>query len=375
MHLRRMFQHLTTFACAAGGPFTLFAPSNAAFAKIQGTVDSLLLPQNQSKLSQVIRYHIVPGLYMSSDLKAGGTLYTMDGEALAVDDVLSSVLVVDIEATNGVVHVIERVLLPASKTEYSWNVLSWSACSSSCGAGIESATIECINRADSKPMQHEHCTRALKPQSSRSCTRAACAPTEPATTPSTVSGLVYTAASWSACSASCGVGTRSRKISCTLQGAFPMAATLCSELQLPMPPTSEDCVSDACNIEVPTTFSKPATGPTDGVLYAWDATAWSTCSCSPSGALRLRNIVCTDSLVPVADKFCLGLASPVVSENCDNIRCATPVPLAAPSTVAPKVVSNCVFSRDDSCWDETYPCELVRLAPRCALPPDSLFAL
>ena len=95
-------------------PFTLFAPSNAAFAKIQGTVDSLLLPQNQSKLSQVIRYHIVPGLYMSSDLKAGGTLYTMDGEALAVDDVLSSVLVVDIEATNGVVHVIERVLLPAS---------------------------------------------------------------------------------------------------------------------------------------------------------------------------------------------------------------------------------------------------------------------
>lgn len=102
------------------GPFTVFAPTNEAFAALPaGTVESLLLPENKDKLVDILTYHVVPGQYPSSSF-AGvrGALNTVQGKQLHVNGVngvivnKSNVIIPDVAASNGVIHAIDKVLLP-----------------------------------------------------------------------------------------------------------------------------------------------------------------------------------------------------------------------------------------------------------------------
>ncbi len=102
------------------GPFTVFAPTNAAFAALPaGTVETLLKPENKDQLIKVLTYHVVPGA-VTSDQLAGKRLSvaTVQGQNLHVDGRKgvkvnkSKVTAADIIASNGVIHVIDKVLLP-----------------------------------------------------------------------------------------------------------------------------------------------------------------------------------------------------------------------------------------------------------------------
>jgi len=101
------------------GPFTVFAPTDAAFAAIQSEVDKLLKPENKSKLSKILTYHVVSGKLKASDLKDGEELTTVEGGKLKVTVKEGKVTVgganvatADIAASNGLIHVIDKVLLP-----------------------------------------------------------------------------------------------------------------------------------------------------------------------------------------------------------------------------------------------------------------------
>lgn len=102
------------------GPFTVFAPTDEAFAKLpEGTVDDLLKPKNKDQLIAILTYHVVPGKIMSGDI-AGKTadVETVQGSTLAVDAMdgvkvdTATVISADIETSNGVIHVIDTVVLP-----------------------------------------------------------------------------------------------------------------------------------------------------------------------------------------------------------------------------------------------------------------------
>lgn len=102
------------------GPFTVFAPTDAAFAALPpGTVETLLKPENKDKLVAVLTYHVVPGKVMSKDL-AGKKLKakTAQGSSVSIDassGVMvdgANVVAADIGASNGVIHVIDKVILP-----------------------------------------------------------------------------------------------------------------------------------------------------------------------------------------------------------------------------------------------------------------------
>ncbi len=102
------------------GPFTVFAPTNAAFEKLPaGTVESLLKPENKQKLTSVLTYHVVPGVLKVEDLTDGQTLTTVQGETLTVhkkDGVVmindATITTPDVVSSNGVTHVIDMVLMP-----------------------------------------------------------------------------------------------------------------------------------------------------------------------------------------------------------------------------------------------------------------------
>ena len=101
------------------GPFTVFAPTNQAFADIQPTVDKLLEPANKAELKKVLTYQVVPGTCTSADLKNGQKLKTVEGQDLTVSVKGGTVKVndatvekADIETSNGVVHIINGVLVP-----------------------------------------------------------------------------------------------------------------------------------------------------------------------------------------------------------------------------------------------------------------------
>ena len=102
------------------GPFTVFAPTDEAFAKLPaGTVDSLLQPENKDQLVAVLTYHVVPGKLMSGDIAGRrGRVKTVQGGELAFDATSgvtvdnAKVVAADIEASNGVIHVIDSVVLP-----------------------------------------------------------------------------------------------------------------------------------------------------------------------------------------------------------------------------------------------------------------------
>jgi uncharacterized surface protein with fasciclin (FAS1) repeats len=101
------------------GPYTVFAPTNEAFEALGGTLDTLLEPKNKAELAEVLTYHVVPGELMSSELRDGQMLKTVQGGTLEVQIANGEVTVngakvatPDVEASNGVVHVIDEVLIP-----------------------------------------------------------------------------------------------------------------------------------------------------------------------------------------------------------------------------------------------------------------------
>ncbi len=103
------------------GPFTVFAPTDEAFAALpEGTVETLLKPENKDQLIAVLTYHVVPGKVMSGDLADDMTAATVQGGEVTIDldnGVMvndASVVQADIETSNGVIHVIDKVILPAS---------------------------------------------------------------------------------------------------------------------------------------------------------------------------------------------------------------------------------------------------------------------
>ena len=101
------------------GPFTVFAPTNDAFAALpEGTLEDLLKPENKDQLVAILTYHVVAGKVMSTDLSDGMTAATVNGAEVTIgttDGVTvngANVTAADIEASNGVVHVIDAVILP-----------------------------------------------------------------------------------------------------------------------------------------------------------------------------------------------------------------------------------------------------------------------
>lgn len=124
------FKTLVAAVTAAGlvdtlkgaGPFTVFAPTDEAFAALPaGTVESLLKPDAKAKLTQILTYHVVPGRVMSSDL-SGKKLdpATVEGSTVSVDAMgdhvkvnNATVVAADVQCSNGVIHVIDHVLMPA----------------------------------------------------------------------------------------------------------------------------------------------------------------------------------------------------------------------------------------------------------------------
>jgi transforming growth factor-beta-induced protein len=129
------FKTLTTALLAAeldgalrgSGPFTVFAPSDAAFAKLPaGTLESLLQPENKSKLQDILKYHVVPGRVLAQDAaKVNSTKTLLGRERLAITSNTgikinnASVTKADILCSNGVIHVIDTVLLPATASSES----------------------------------------------------------------------------------------------------------------------------------------------------------------------------------------------------------------------------------------------------------------
>ena len=102
------------------GPYTLFAPTDAAFAKLpEGTLDSLLEPENKAKLAGILTYHVVAGKVMAADVVTMTEAKTVNGQMLRISTTGGKVTVdeanvvkTDIECSNGVIHVIDAVVLP-----------------------------------------------------------------------------------------------------------------------------------------------------------------------------------------------------------------------------------------------------------------------
>jgi uncharacterized surface protein with fasciclin (FAS1) repeats len=102
------------------GPFTVFAPTNTAFEALpKGTVEGLLKPENKAKLTGILTYHVVAGAVKAADLKDGQKVKTLQGEELIVSIKDGKVMInganvtaADLVGSNGVVHVIDAVLMP-----------------------------------------------------------------------------------------------------------------------------------------------------------------------------------------------------------------------------------------------------------------------
>ncbi|MBT8098781.1 MAG: fasciclin domain-containing protein [Gammaproteobacteria bacterium] len=102
------------------GPFTVFAPTDDAFAKLpEGTVESLLLPENRDKLVSILTYHVVSGKVAAADVVKLSGATTVNGSDVSIEVSNGSVMVdnakvvaTDIEASNGIIHVIDSVILP-----------------------------------------------------------------------------------------------------------------------------------------------------------------------------------------------------------------------------------------------------------------------
>jgi len=102
------------------GPFTVFAPTDEAFAKLPaGTLESLLLPENKAKLQGILTYHVVSGKVLAKDVVKMDSAKTVEGQSIAIKTTGGGVMVdnanvikTDIMTSNGVIHVIDTVILP-----------------------------------------------------------------------------------------------------------------------------------------------------------------------------------------------------------------------------------------------------------------------
>ena len=102
------------------GPFTVFAPTDEAFAKLpKGTLEDLLKPENKTKLQNILKYHVVPGKVMAADVTKLNSAKTVLGEEVDIKTMDGKVMVdnahvvkADVAASNGVIHVIDTVILP-----------------------------------------------------------------------------------------------------------------------------------------------------------------------------------------------------------------------------------------------------------------------
>lgn len=111
-----------TSVLSGEGPFTVFAPSDEAFAKLpKGTLEELLKPANKAKLAAILTYHVVPGRVLAADVKTGAVVTAngqrvdlkVDKKKVTIDG--ANIVATDIHAANGVIHVIDRVILPSDK--------------------------------------------------------------------------------------------------------------------------------------------------------------------------------------------------------------------------------------------------------------------
>lgn len=114
---------------AGDGPFTVFAPTDDAFAALpEGTLEGLLTPESKDTLTNILLYHVVAGKVMSGDIAAGtaavgtalegASFCVTKGDGVMIDDgsgTMSNVVAADIEASNGVIHVIDKVILPGAE--------------------------------------------------------------------------------------------------------------------------------------------------------------------------------------------------------------------------------------------------------------------
>ena len=106
-------------ALSSDGPFTIFAPTNDAFKKLpSGTVETLLKPENKEQLASILKYHVVSGKVMATDVKAG-EVATLNGKKIAIKITDGKVMIdgatvikTDLVGANGVIHVIDSVVLP-----------------------------------------------------------------------------------------------------------------------------------------------------------------------------------------------------------------------------------------------------------------------
>ena len=102
------------------GPFTVFAPTDEAFAKLPpGTLDDLLKPENKEKLQSILTYHVVPGKVMAKDVTMLTSAKTANGQSLSIDKSAGGVMIdnakivkTDIMCSNGIIHVIDTVVIP-----------------------------------------------------------------------------------------------------------------------------------------------------------------------------------------------------------------------------------------------------------------------
>jgi uncharacterized surface protein with fasciclin (FAS1) repeats len=122
------FQTLVAAVKAAGlvetlkgpGPFTVFAPTDEAFAKLPaGTLENLLKPENKAKLQSILLYHVISGKVTAQDVVQRNSVKTADGKSISIKTVTGDVMInnahivkADVAADNGVIHVIDAVLLP-----------------------------------------------------------------------------------------------------------------------------------------------------------------------------------------------------------------------------------------------------------------------
>ena len=105
---------------SGAGPFTVFAPTNEAFAKLPaGTVENLLKPENKDQLVKVLTYHVISGKVMAADVVKLTSAKTVEGADVAIDASGGKVMIndaqvvqADVAASNGVIHVIDKVILP-----------------------------------------------------------------------------------------------------------------------------------------------------------------------------------------------------------------------------------------------------------------------
>ncbi len=104
------------------GPFTVLAPTDEAFAALpEGTVETLLKPENKEKLQAILTYHVIPGKVMSSQVVELESAKTVQGQNVTIEVKDGAVMIdgakvvtADIEASNGVIHVLDKVILPSS---------------------------------------------------------------------------------------------------------------------------------------------------------------------------------------------------------------------------------------------------------------------